>query len=413
MSFETCGKEEYDFLRSLVALVRPSRILEIGTSDGTGTSVLAEGLPPGGSVYTIDIEDKRTPENRVSSRSDVEVRFLPGDSRTVMERLAREGHRFDLVFIDGCHLYEWVKSDWEFSRRMSDLVVFHDAAQFRGVARVVSRIRREPDWDVCVLTYPGVTLREGSAGTGFRSIRSPGIAIATRKTGRRSKDFERFLERPTNRSRKAMRRRRERFARWHAAHSRDADLSLSDWEMIFHLVWNMRPDLICHVGHVGTGATLIFLDYCRSKGAVFRGLDPSGAFWCEKKHWMPRSLTKTAAAAEVLDGGHWDRLLPVIGRAERPLVWVDEYRTNEFYERPIQTIAESLPSGGVLCVRNFSPPYGAPNRFILCGAECTLDAAQGFARWLKTQPFDIRLASPEATFGDYLNAGHWILASRA
>ena len=229
MSQESCGKEEYDFIRSLVALVRPSRILEVGTSDGTGTSVLAEGLPPGGSVYTIDIEDKRTPENRVSPRSDVEVRFLPGDSRSVMERLVREGHRFDLVFIDGCHLYEWVKSDWEFSRRMSDLVVFHDAVQLQGVARVVNGIRREPDWDVCVLAYPGVTLREELTGAEFRSTRSPGIAIATRKTGRRSKDFERFFERPTDRSRQAMRRRRERFTRWHAAHSRDADLSLPDW----------------------------------------------------------------------------------------------------------------------------------------------------------------------------------------
>ena len=413
MSREACGKEEYDFLRSLVALVRPSRILEIGTSDGTGTAVLAEGLPPGGSVYSIDIEDKRTPANKVLSRSDVDVRFLPGDSRNVMERLAREGLRFDLVFIDGCHLYEWVKSDWEYSRRMSDLVVFHDAAQFGGVARVVNRIRRDPDWDVCVLAYPGVTLQEEATGTEFRSTRSPGMAIATRKTGRRSKDFERFLERPTNRSRQALRSRKERFTRWQTAHGREADLSLLDWEMIFHLVWNMKPDHICHAGHVGTGATLIFLDYCRSKGAVFTGLDPSGTFWCEKKHWMPRSLTKTATAAEVIDGRHWERLIPVIGRAERPLVWVDEYRTNEFYERPIRAITERLPKGGVLCVRNFSPHNGAPNRFVLCGAECTLGAAEGFARWLEKQPFGVRLASPEATFGDYLNAGHWIVASRA
>jgi len=106
MSYENCGKEEYDVLRSLVALMRPSRVLEIGTADGRGTRVLADATPPGGSVYTVDIEDKRAPQNKTAPGSGVEIRFLLGDSRSVLERLAREGLRFDLVFIDGCHLYE-------------------------------------------------------------------------------------------------------------------------------------------------------------------------------------------------------------------------------------------------------------------------------------------------------------------
>ncbi|MBI4774573.1 MAG: class I SAM-dependent methyltransferase [Deltaproteobacteria bacterium] len=413
MNLAVCGKEEYDFLRSLVALVRPHRILEIGTSTGAGTSALARDLPSGGIVYSVDIEDKRAPENKSASRSDVEIRFLRGDSRSVMERLAREGLRFDLVFIDGCHLYDSVKSDWEYAARMSDLVVFHDAVQLLGVARVVNRVRRDPEWDVCVLNYPGVTLSAEPEGTEFRSTRSPGIAIAVKKADAKKKDFKGFLEKPTNRSRQALRRRKERFTRWQKAHGREADLSIPDWEMIFHMVWNMKPDHIFHAGHVGTGATLVFLEYCKSSGALFTGLDPSGAFWPEKKTKIPTSLMKTAAAAEVVDGRNWETIVPVVRRAGRPLVWVDEYGTTEFYDRPVRALVESLPKGGVLCVRNFSPHCGAPNRFVLCGAECTLEAAQGFARWLKTQRFDIRLASPGATFGDNLNAGHWIVASRA
>ncbi|MBI4774575.1 MAG: hypothetical protein HY788_10405 [Deltaproteobacteria bacterium] len=128
---------------------------------------------------------------------------------------------------------------------------------------------------------------------------------------------------------------------------------------------------------------------------------------------MPRSLARTAAASEVVDGRRWRTLLPDIEKAERPLVWVDEYGTTGFYDRPIRAIAGAIPTGGILCVRNFSPYNGAPGRFVLFDAECTLEAAGKFARRLMEQPFQIRLASPEACFGDYVNAGHWLVASRA
>jgi len=56
---ETSGIEEFAFLKGLIKLLRPARILEIGTSIGLGTLNFASEMSPKTKIWTIDIEDKR------------------------------------------------------------------------------------------------------------------------------------------------------------------------------------------------------------------------------------------------------------------------------------------------------------------------------------------------------------------
>ena len=88
-------------LRMLVRMIRPKRILEVGTFSGYSAICMAEALDPGGKVYTFEIDDELEDFTRPwIEHSPVADRivFAIGDAITQAPRL---GIVFDLVFIDG------------------------------------------------------------------------------------------------------------------------------------------------------------------------------------------------------------------------------------------------------------------------------------------------------------------------
>lgn len=87
-------------LSMLSFMIRPKRILEIGTFTGYSALCLAEGLTEGGELITLDINEEL--EDRVRSYIDKagmseKITYLIGDAVTLIPSL--EG-MFDLVFID-------------------------------------------------------------------------------------------------------------------------------------------------------------------------------------------------------------------------------------------------------------------------------------------------------------------------
>ena len=87
-------------LKMLVAMIRPQRILEVGTFSGYSAICMAEGLEEGGHLYTFEIndelEDFTRPWIENSSVAD-KITFIIGDALTEAPRL---GMMFDMTFID-------------------------------------------------------------------------------------------------------------------------------------------------------------------------------------------------------------------------------------------------------------------------------------------------------------------------
>ncbi|MBS1508468.1 MAG: O-methyltransferase [Bacteroidetes bacterium] len=88
------------FLSMVSKMLRPARILEIGTYTGYSAICLAEGLALQGKLVTIDINEEL--ENRVrayfaSAGITDRVDYRIGDARKIIPSLE---DRFDLVFID-------------------------------------------------------------------------------------------------------------------------------------------------------------------------------------------------------------------------------------------------------------------------------------------------------------------------
>jgi len=94
------GALEGAFLRFLVALKKPQRVLEIGVFTGWSSIEMAGALPPGGTIVACDVNPETTAiakryaeESGVADRIDYRV----GDAFQTIESL--DGP-FDLVFID-------------------------------------------------------------------------------------------------------------------------------------------------------------------------------------------------------------------------------------------------------------------------------------------------------------------------
>lgn len=412
-AFEQSGKEEYLFLTSIVGLIKPRKILEIGTSSGHGTLALAQNAPEGAQIITVDIADTRIEAVKKKQPRNIHIHFIQNDSHIALNNFIDAGAFFDLILIDGGHLYEIVKKDWNYASQLSETVILHDALQFNGVQKVINTIRRDPAWDVSVLSYPGTTSKDHQTGREYFSKRCPGIAIATtKKTIGNGRFLKNFLEHPTANSQRAFKRRKKTFLNWHTKANRKQDLSFADWEMIFHTLWNLKPDVILHIGHIGSGATLLFMEFAKASKTHFFGVDPTEKFWPKNKPLLPPELIDLNSTTIFKGASHIEDVLNGIQNNKKIFLWVDEFYDAEFYGPPLQSLLSRMPEGSISCIRNFSPYDGSPERVVIGDAESTNPRASSFCDWLSKQPYSIRLASPEATFGDYVNAGHWIMVHR-
>ena len=88
------------FLSVLTKLLRPKRILEVGTFTGYATLCLAEGLPTEGTIDTVDVNEELVDFQRhFFDRSPwgSQINQHLGDALEVIPRLAEN---YDLVFLD-------------------------------------------------------------------------------------------------------------------------------------------------------------------------------------------------------------------------------------------------------------------------------------------------------------------------
>lgn len=93
-------KEMQTFLKLLLALKKPARILEVGTAVGFSAILMAEYAPEGVSVTTIENYEKRIPialENFRRAEKEAQITLLAGDAAEVLKTL--EGP-FDFIFMD-------------------------------------------------------------------------------------------------------------------------------------------------------------------------------------------------------------------------------------------------------------------------------------------------------------------------
>lgn len=93
-------KEMQTFLKLLLALKKPARILEVGTAVGFSAILMAEYAPEGTKITTIENYEKRIPiarENFKRAGKEEQITLLEGDAAEVLKTLQES---YDLIFMD-------------------------------------------------------------------------------------------------------------------------------------------------------------------------------------------------------------------------------------------------------------------------------------------------------------------------
>ena len=88
------------FLKILLIIKRPMRILEVGAAVGFSSILMSEYMPEGGHITTIENYDKRIPIARANFKragKEEQIDLIEGDALEVMHGL--EGP-YDLIFVD-------------------------------------------------------------------------------------------------------------------------------------------------------------------------------------------------------------------------------------------------------------------------------------------------------------------------
>lgn len=95
------GHVQGRFLKFLVKMIKPKRILEIGTFTGYSAICMSEGLDADGKIYTFEVEDELEDFTRKwidGSEHGSKIVFTIGNALEIVPSL---GEKFDMVFIDG------------------------------------------------------------------------------------------------------------------------------------------------------------------------------------------------------------------------------------------------------------------------------------------------------------------------
>ena len=93
-------KEMQSFLKMLLAIKKPARILEVGTAIGFSSILMAEYNPAECQIITIENYDKRIPiarENFKRVGKDHQITLLEGDAAEVLKTIDEP---FDFIFMD-------------------------------------------------------------------------------------------------------------------------------------------------------------------------------------------------------------------------------------------------------------------------------------------------------------------------
>ena len=93
-------KEMQSFIKTLLALKKPQRILEVGTAVGFSTLLMCEYSQPEMHITTIENYEKRIPKARENFRRagrESQITFLEGDAGQILKELSGS---YDLIFMD-------------------------------------------------------------------------------------------------------------------------------------------------------------------------------------------------------------------------------------------------------------------------------------------------------------------------
>ncbi|MHC4456532.1 MAG: CmcI family methyltransferase [Planctomycetota bacterium] len=178
-----CFLEDYVLLYGVLSMIKPNKILEIGTNHGLGAVVLAKAasfLSESAHVTSIDIDQSKAKSNlHLIDGIENKITFIEENANTILPELAKKNQWYDFIFIDGAHDYEQASQDWKNCSVLSDTFAFHDTTQFTGLQQIIRELRYTNEFDIFQFASPpGHRIKPELRKETF----STGLTLVQRKT---------------------------------------------------------------------------------------------------------------------------------------------------------------------------------------------------------------------------------------
>lgn len=93
-------KEMESFLKTMICIKKPKKILELGTAIGYSAIIMAQAMPKDCRITTVENYEKRIPiakENFIKAEADDKITLLEGDALEILKAMDEE---FDFIFMD-------------------------------------------------------------------------------------------------------------------------------------------------------------------------------------------------------------------------------------------------------------------------------------------------------------------------
>ncbi len=162
---------EMVILASIVKYTNSNNILEIGTYDGNTALNIAANSSSDAKIFTVDLPLEwdglpkiKVPENyfhipdrSITGRQFKNTIYEKKITQILCDSAALDYDAlplFDLIFIDGCHFYEYVKNDTFNAMKhvkKGGSIIWHDYGQIRHVSKAVDEVKQEMS-DICAIS---------------------------------------------------------------------------------------------------------------------------------------------------------------------------------------------------------------------------------------------------------------------
>ncbi len=151
---------ELNYICAIVKFTAPERVLEIGTFDGGATLNIAANSPESCKIHTIDLPPDflglklkiKYFNDNISISNQIGCQFKESIYKDKIEQILCDSAevdytafncKFNLIFIDGCHDYSYIKFDSERAMEYiskGGIIIWHDYGMIESVSSFVDNL---------------------------------------------------------------------------------------------------------------------------------------------------------------------------------------------------------------------------------------------------------------------------------
>lgn len=92
------------FLTNFISIIKPMKVLELGTSNGFSTLCIAKGMSENSEIFTVEIDETRFNESVDNFKSFGVANMIKSFNSEIFEFLDKTAEKeFDFIFIDAAH----------------------------------------------------------------------------------------------------------------------------------------------------------------------------------------------------------------------------------------------------------------------------------------------------------------------